>query len=237
VTGDVHVTRARARVWSVSDRGRSRGRGRAPPRRARGHPVPAWPARSACRPRSPWRSRPGTPAPSRCHSARSFAGAMLRAFAVVSMCLASSSSVTARPSTSAIASSRSCPRTSSVAAGLILSRRSSVRPAAPRSGFMPSIWRRRWYCISIERATNDDATGIWFFLISSRNEPSRASRSMTSRSRSSSSLRSAARNPSSVSALPVSLANSSSSSGTSLARASRMVSVSWALRPRTDSSL
>ena len=45
---------------------------------------------------------------------------------------------------------------------------------------MPSIWRSRWYCISTARSTSDVATGIWFFLISSRSTASRASRSITS---------------------------------------------------------
>ena len=103
--------------------------------------------------------------PSRCHSALSFATGVLRVFAVASMWALSSSSVTATPSLSAIASSRSCPRTSSAPAGRIFSRRSSDRLWLPRSGFIPSIWRRRWYCISTARSTSDDATGIWFFLI------------------------------------------------------------------------
>ena len=161
---------------------------------------------------------------------------MLRCFADASMLLAISAASTLMLSLSAIASRSSWPRTSSAPDDRIFSRRSSVRPGVPRSAFMPSIWRSRRNCISTARSTSELATGIWLFLISSRSTPSRASRSIVSCSLASRSVRSAAFRPSSVSALPVSFANSSSSVGTSFARASRIVTFSFASRPRTLSS-
>jgi hypothetical protein len=74
-------------------------------------------------------------------------------------------------SLSAIASSRSWPRTSSAPPGDILAISSAFRPWPSRSGGMPSIWRRRLYCANTARSTRLWATGIWL------PSPARAARS------------------------------------------------------------